>query len=114
MLIDYGFWGPNPIGFDLGQLLVGDVQVGKRPAADLPVLEDLCLGAYVAGLREEGCDVPLEVVRRAHALHLMIFTGLSTLPFEHLGTPPSPELARLARERAAIARFSLDLVDTTG
>ena len=113
VLIDYGFWGPNPIGFDLGQLLVGDVQLGKRPAAELPELEDLCLREYVAGLRDEGCDVPLEVVRRAHALHLMIFTGLSTLPFEYLGSPPSPELERLARERAAIARFSLDLVDAT-
>ncbi|RYP83049.1 hypothetical protein EKO23_20185 [Nocardioides guangzhouensis] len=113
VLIDYGFWGPNPIGFDLGQLLVGDVQVGRRSSADLAELEDLCLAEYVEGLRAEGCDVPLDVVRRAHALHLLIFTGLSTLPFEHLDQPPTPELHALARERAAIARFSLDLVDAT-
>jgi hypothetical protein len=113
VLIDYGFWGPNPIGFDLGQLLVGDVQVGRRSSADLPELEDLCLAEYVEGLRAEGCDVPLDVVRRAHALHLLIFTGLSTLPFEHLDQPPTPELHALARERAAIARFSLDLVHAT-
>jgi hypothetical protein len=113
VLIDYGFWGPNPIGFDLGQLLVGEVQVGRRSAADLAELDDLCLAAYVEGLRAEGCDVPLEVVRRAHALHLMVFTGLSALPFEHLDAPVTPELVGLARERAAIARFSLDLVDAT-
>ncbi len=32
VLIDYGFWGEEPIGFDLAQLLVGDVQLGKRSA----------------------------------------------------------------------------------
>jgi len=30
MLIDYGFWGPGPLGFDLGQLLIGEVQLGER------------------------------------------------------------------------------------
>ena len=41
----------------------------------------------------------------------MLFTGLSTLPFEHLEAPPTDELHQLAAERAAIARFSLDLLD---
>jgi len=113
VLIDYGFWGEEPIGFDLAQLLVGDVQVGKRPADDLPELEEACLAAYVAGLREEGCDVAEDVVRRAHALQLMVFTGYSTLPFELLSGPPTPERMALAAERAAIARFSLDLVDAS-
>jgi hypothetical protein len=113
VLIDYGFWGREPIGFDLGQLLVGDVQVGRRSADDLPALEDVCLPAYVEGLRAEGNDVPAESVARAHALQLLIFTGLSTLPFELLDRAPTEELHALARERAAIARFSLDLVDAT-
>ena len=30
VLIDFGFFGPGPVGFDLSQLLVGDVQVGRR------------------------------------------------------------------------------------
>ncbi|MEO7352168.1 MAG: phosphotransferase [Marmoricola sp.] len=111
VLIDYGFWGEMPIGFDLSQLLVGDVQVGRRGAGDLHDLEDTLLAAYVLGLRAEGCEVPEAAVRRAHALQLMIFTGLSTLPFEHLGREPTPEVHAIARERAAIARFSLDLLD---
>jgi hypothetical protein len=114
VLIDYGFWGPLPVGFDLGQLLVGDVQVGRRPADDLAVLDELIVSSYVEGLRAEGCDIPADVVRRAHALHLMVFTGLSTLPFEHLGSPVTPELTELVAQRAAIARFSLDLLQQTG
>ncbi len=34
MLIDFGFWGTAPVGFDLQTLLVGDVQIGKRSAED--------------------------------------------------------------------------------
>jgi hypothetical protein len=113
VLIDYGFWVPAMVGFDLAQLVVGDVQIGRRPASLLDETEDACLPAYVDGLRAEGLDLSPDVVRRAHALQLLIFTGLSTLPFEHLGQPLTPELHALAIARAAIARFSLDLVEST-
>ncbi|WP_186526179.1 hypothetical protein [Leekyejoonella antrihumi] len=46
-------------------------------------------------------------------LHLALFTGLSTPPFEHLGTKPTSTLHHIATERAAIARFSLDLLEST-
>ena len=113
-LIDYGFWSLQCVGFDLGQLLVGDVQIGRRPAATLPELEAACLPAYVEGLRAEGVEVDGATVARAHALHLMVFTGLSA----PLTAPPAPDadpaaLAHEAHERAAISRFCLDLVDTT-
>ena len=112
-LIDFGFWSKGPVGFDLGQLLVGEVQTGERSAAELPALEAACLPAYVEGLGDEGADVPLPVVRRAHALQMLLFSGLSALPLEHLGTAPTPELHRLARERAQMVTFQLDLVDAT-
>ncbi len=113
-LIDYGFWSLQCVGFDLGQLLVGDVQIGRRRAATLPELESGCLPAYVEGLAAEGVELDAAVVARAHALHLMVFTGLST----PLTAPPAPgadpaELADEAHERAAISRFCLDLVETT-
>jgi hypothetical protein len=113
VLIDYGFWTLEPVGFDLSQLLVGDVQLGRHPVEGLRAVEDAIVPAYVEGLRAEGCAIPESDVRRAHAVQLMIFTGLSTLPFEHLESPPTPELHRLAAERAVIARFSLDLLDET-
>jgi hypothetical protein len=113
VLIDFGFWQPQPVGFDLSQLLVGDVQIGRRSTDDLRQRDEACLAAYVEGLRAEGSTVSDADVRRAHALQLLIFTGLSTLPMEHLEEAPTPELVRMSQERAAIARFSLDLVDAT-
>lgn len=114
VLIDYGFWLPAPVGFDLGQLVIGDVQIGRRAAAGLVELDARCVAAYTAGLADEGLVLDEETVRRAHALQLLVFTGLSTLPFEHLGSPPAPELHELAATRASVARFSLDLVEETG
>ncbi len=119
-LIDYGFWGRQCLGFDLGQLLVGEVQLGRRPADSLPEVEREIVPAYVAGLRAEGVEVDEATVARAHALHLMVFTGLST----PLVAPPDPDsappdrgtravLARDAHERAAISRFCLGLVEAT-
>ncbi len=113
VLIDFGFWKPLPIGFDLGQLLVGDVQIGKRSSDDLRERDEACLAAYVEGLHAEGSDLSPADVARAHALHLLIFTGLSTIPMEFLDAPPTPELVQMSQERAAIARCSLDLIDAT-
>jgi hypothetical protein len=113
VLIDFGFWRMLPIGFDLSQLLVGDVQIGKRSTDDLRERDEACLAAYVDGLRDEGCDVPISDVRRAHALQFLIFTGLSTLPTECLADAPTPDLLRMSEERAEIAWFSLDLLDAT-
>ncbi len=90
------------------------MQTGERPAAELPALAEGCLPEYVDGLRAEGCEAPLEQVRRASALLMLLFFGLSALPLELLDAPASPDRVRLARERAAAARFVLDLVDTTG
>ena len=42
IMIDFGFWGTAPVGFDLGQLLLGEVHGGERPASTLPELERAC------------------------------------------------------------------------
>ena len=55
----------------------------------------------------------VDVVRRAHAVLLFVFTGLSAVPFDLLATTPPPELTAVAAERAAVTRFSLDLLDAT-
>lgn len=113
VLIDFGIWGEGPVGFDLGQLLVGEVQTGDRPASDLSVLEPECLAAYVEGLAAEGFAADLDTVRRAHALHMLLFSGLSSPPLERLDGPPTDELRRWTAERAAAARFMVDLVHAT-
>lgn len=113
VLIDYGFWSRQPVGFDLAQLVLGDIQLGRFPVERLGELDALCLAAYVEGLRDEGDDTPEPVVARAHALKSALYTGLSSPPWEHLGAPPSDELAELAQGRAAIATYVLDRVDAT-
>lgn len=113
VLIDFGFWGEGPVGFDLGQLMVGEIQTGDRPASDLLFVEPECLAAYVDGLAQEGFAADLDTVRRAHALQMLLFSGLSSPPLEHLNSPPTEELRRWTAERAAAARIMVDLAHTT-
>ena len=112
-LIDYGFWMRMPAGADLSQLLIGDVQIGKIRAGDLAARDDAHVTAYVQGLRDEGCEIPEPAVRRAHALHMLMMSGLSALPVELLDQPPTPALEAQVADRAVIARFCLDRVETT-
>jgi hypothetical protein len=113
VMIDFGFWGAAPVGFDLTQLLVGDVQIGKRSAEGLVELDEAIVAAYVAGLRAEGCELPEAVVRRAHALCLLLMTGLSAVPFDLFDGPVDERTTRIAADRAELTRFSLDLVAAT-
>lgn len=113
IMIDFGFWGTDPVGFDLGQLLLGEVHAGERPARTLPELERTCVPAYVDGLHDEGSAVTVEQVRRCHALLLTIYYAIPAMPFEHRDAAPTPALQRLHAERAAAARFVLDLLDAT-
>ena len=113
VMIDFGFWGGAPVGFDLSQLLVGDIQIGKRGTDDLAELDDAIVAAYVAGLRAEGCEIPEEQIRRGHALCLLIMTGLSAAPFDLFEGPVNEETIRIAADRADLARYALELLDTT-
>lgn len=112
-LIDFAFFGPQPVGFDLAQLLLGEVQIGRRPTSELPDAEAAVLPAYVAGLASEGMVLDARVVERAHAVAMMIFSGLSGYPFEHLDKKPTPDLLALAHERAAASRICLDVLEGT-
>ncbi|PKH44372.1 hypothetical protein CXG46_02195 [Nocardioides alpinus] len=110
-LIDFGFWRSQPVGFDLSQLLVGDIQIGRQDADDLPERAEACVRAYAAGLADEGLEVPLEQVRRSHAVSLMLFNGLPSLPTEVL--PDEAAFDHWTRQRAAIARYALDVLART-
>ncbi len=113
VLIDFGYWGRAPVGFDLQCLLVGDVQIGKRSAETLAEVDETIIPAYVDGLRAEGCDIAEDVVRRAHAIRSMLMTGLSTLPFDLFEAPMTETTRRIAADRALIARYCLDALDAT-
>lgn len=124
-LIDFAFWRPQPAGFDLSQLLVGDIQIGRQDVADLPERAEACVVAYVAGLADEGVELPLEQVRRSHAVSLMLFNGLPSLPTEMLQEEAALEsvggitdefradVDHWARQRSGIARYALDVLERT-
>ena len=81
--------------------MVGDVQIGKRGADDLAELDEAIVTAYVAGLRAEGSEIPEAQVRRAHALCLLIMTGLSAVPFDLFERPVTDETPPVASDRAS-------------
>lgn len=105
VLIDFGFWMTQPVGFDLGQLIAGETQLGRGPA-DLAAVDAACVTAYTHGLAAEGLDVDEAVVRRAHALQLFLFAGVSALPDEGM-------TAEQVTARAGLARHSLALLEAT-
>jgi hypothetical protein len=93
--------------------LLGDVQIGRRGADDLAEVDAEIVAAYIEGLSDEGHPAEPGQVARLHALQMAVFSGLSSVPVEYLGAPPSPARDRLARARASIATYCLDLVDAT-
>ena len=113
VMVDLGFCGKAPLGTDLGQLVLGEVQTGQRHPTDLPALEAACLPAYVAGIHAESGTASPAHIRRTHAALMTVFSALGSFPLEHLGEDPTPPLRRLFHARAAIARFALDLLDDT-
>ncbi|MFS8098832.1 aminoglycoside phosphotransferase family protein [Lentzea alba] len=60
--IDVGWQCPNPVGADLGQLLVGLAQAGRMAVSELPALREEIIDAYLEGLRVEGRSVSREQV----------------------------------------------------
>jgi hypothetical protein len=108
-LIDYGFWRPQPIGYDLSQLLVGEIQVRRLDADDLPQRAAACLAAYAEGLAAEGSPVEPDVLRRSHAVCLMLFNGLPSIPVEVLGEDDQDAVAHHVAQRAAVLRYALDV-----
>ncbi len=113
VLIDFGFMCTAPLGFDLSQLLLGEIQVGERSPEHLPDLQQRCLTTYLQGLRDERCDVPREVVERNQALIMLIFYAFSAVPLEVMYGLPGPGDPHVIQDRATAARFVLDLVDRT-
>jgi hypothetical protein len=108
--IDWSFGSPLPVGHDLGQLLVGDVEGDVVDPAMLPAIHEAILPAYCAGLDAGGLRVPVDAVRRGYVGGLACRTAPFTFPFERLAGPLTEDLVAFLRRRARLGRFLLDLV----
>ena len=114
VMIDFGFWGGAPVGFDLSQLLVGDIQIGKRGADDLAELDEAIVTAYVAGLRAEGCEIPEAAgPARPRALPADHDRPVDAAVRPVRGADRRPRHTRIAADRAELARYALDLLEST-
>lgn len=107
--IDWSFTTSAPIGFDLGQLLVGLAQTGELHPAELPAIHAAIVPAYLEGLRNEGVDADPADVRTGYVGSLLLRSGFTGPPLELLGRSDEPGIADLFGQRARYTRFLLDL-----
>lgn len=108
VLIDLSFPCPSPLGFDLGQLLVGLVHAGEAPASSLTAMDEVLVPAYAEGVRAQGVPVTDEQVRWGHHGSLLARAGFTSLPLERLHEPVTDELRHVVAERVALTRWVLD------
>jgi hypothetical protein len=107
--IDWGFVGIAPIGYDLGQLLVGRAESGDLDVAELPSVGEVITEGYLTGLRDEGWTGDPQDVRRGFVGGLLLRSGFTALPLERLHGPVDDAMEVELARRARYARALLDL-----
>jgi hypothetical protein len=112
-IIDWGFGSLLPIGFDLGQLLVGLAHAGKSDPSALPDIDATIFPAYLEGLAAEDYRATAAQVRLGYLGALAARSALSALPLELLSRPPTKDaeaefLHRLRLTRAMIGIISVE------
>jgi hypothetical protein len=107
-VIDWGFGTLLPVGFDLGQLLVGLAHAGQTDPAALPAIDAEIFPAYLDGLAAEDYKADPAQVRAGYLGSLAARSALCALPFEELGQPTAEAEERFAL-RLRLTRQMLDL-----
>ena len=110
VVIDWGFGTLLPVGFDLGQLLCGLAQAGADPG-ELAAIDPVIFQGYLDGLRDEGYEVPANVVRAGYIGGLAARSALCTLPVELLsaGLEPTADTVTAFEHGLRLARVLIDL-----
>lgn len=107
--IDWGFANLAPLGYDLGQLLVGLAENGDLEAADLPRIHDAILPAYIDGLLDERVDPSPAEVWRGFIGSLLLRSAFTALPLDRLRRPTDDGDAVIFMKRARYARHLLGM-----
>ncbi len=89
VIIDWGFFARNRIGFDLSQLVWSEIDLGHEAGSLLPHRQEMCLAAFHKGLSAAGMQVDPVDLRRAHDIQLAMAQGITAIPLERLGDAPS-------------------------
>jgi hypothetical protein len=110
VVIDWGLEKPVPIGFDLGQLLIGLAHADELEVGAMPSIEQAILPAYRDGLDAEGWQLPEKTVRDGFIGTLICRSALSAIPFVTPGSPPAGR--QTLENRLRLSRYLLDLAAT--
>jgi hypothetical protein len=109
VVIDWGFGTLLPVGFDLGQLLLGLAHAGLTDVSELPAIDAAIFPAYLDGLAAEDYKVDPAQVRAGYVGGLAARSALCAIPVEKLGQPPTEELTQLCADRLRLTRLMLDM-----
>jgi hypothetical protein len=105
--IDWGWQTPVPVGFDLGQLLVGLAHQGEIEPGELPAIHRAIQAAYARGLADEG--MADDHLATGYVTTMVLRSAFTAIPIERLGDPVTPRSRELFRKRIGLARFLADL-----
>jgi hypothetical protein len=107
--VDWSAGSPVAVGYDLGQLVIGHAHTGRIGPLHLPMLTDMVIDAYVAGLAQEGMPVHTQDVRYGMETTLVLRSAFTSLPLDRLGEEPTRELAAHVADRIRLTRYLVDL-----
>ncbi|GAA4587757.1 hypothetical protein GCM10023194_37640 [Planotetraspora phitsanulokensis] len=105
--IDWGWQTPVPVGFDLGQLLVGRAHQGMIEPGELPAVHRAIQTGYAQGLADGG--MADDHLAAGHVTTMVLRSAFTAIPVERLGDPVTPQTHELFRKRVGLARFLADL-----
>jgi hypothetical protein len=110
VVIDWGFGTLLPVGFDLGQLLVGLAHAGETDAGDLAAIDAVIFPSYLDGLAAEGYGARPAEVRAGYVGGMAARSALVALPFELLSSESVTEgaYAEIVR-RLRLTRVLVDM-----
>jgi hypothetical protein len=120
VIIDWGFGTLLPVGFDLGQLLVGLAHAGETDPSDLAAIDAEIFPAYLDGLADEDYKVDPAQVRTGYVGSLVARSALCAIPVETLGpadmvgaAEPDEATVALFTQRLRLTRVLLDMAADT-
>jgi Phosphotransferase enzyme family len=110
VVIDWGFGTLLPVGFDLGQLLVGLASAGQSDPSELPAIDAEIFAAYLDGMAAEDYKVEPSQVRAGYVGGLAARSAMCALPFEQLSdSDPDGALETLMATRLRLTRVLVDM-----
>jgi hypothetical protein len=101
VVIDWGFGSLLPVGFDLGQLLVGLMHAGQAEPSELPEIDAVIFPAYLDGLRAESYEADPGQVRAGYVGSLAARSALCALPAELLTSAAPDEATEIVPSSAS-------------